>query len=394
MSNGLKNIGPRYFHRYDGSLHKPDLKEKIGNHLNMLPRIAFGKKIIIRAKDDFSIKVDHFALRILAALAAILSLPISVVGMLLLMNSKSHKEIYNSLVNAEKARIFAKKELQVPQVVEKPEEVQIEIATIVEEKPMPEVVIEKKPQIVAPQQNMVLPKIDPVALKLKLKPASTNTKVTHPQGPQSPIKVFCEAFKRVLRPAPKPIPKKFDSTPLPIPKLKTVPKKKLFFKSAKNEPKAVSKKIENAPPIKVEVIEIKQPEQVILPQNPIEEVISVVEKKPALRPIEPKQQIHTEPRDLNDIFKSANVQQMINRQLENNQNQEEAGSESWDEEVATAAIEAGNSKVINIEIKEEVKFQNKEVLLPVYLVPKAITLDNEAQLILKARRRSLSMEAV
>lgn len=340
MSNGLKNIGPRCLHQYEGSSHKPDRKEKAGNYLNKLPCLALGKTIIIHKNDDeFSVKVKHVVLRILAAVGATLLLPASIIGLLLIAKSKSHKKAYQLILQIEKDKSLEKDIPLAPQEeVEKPE-------ILINERHMP--VTEKKLEIVA-KKGLLLPVAKPSELKFKLKP--NNSKVTHPQGPQSPAKVFVDAFKRALKRTPDPEPKKYNSFTLPERKLRRVQTKFDVYPDPNNNRPSVAKEepenIAGAPTASIPeqvVIESTQSIPADLPTIQEEAKNEAAICPARLKTDEPKRM----PVDLKDIFLSSPIQKMIDKKkLENDEPEEEdPDNNDWDDEEVISTKAGENSKL-------------------------------------------------
>lgn len=101
MSHGLKCTESRHFYIFEGPARQKDWQEKVGNVLHYPASIAFGKKVIIKAPNEFIIKIAQLAQRILAGLAVIIIFEMVIIGRLLLEKSKSHRLAYEVFMNAQ-----------------------------------------------------------------------------------------------------------------------------------------------------------------------------------------------------------------------------------------------------------------------------------------------------
>lgn len=100
-----KNFGTRHHHYYEGPLHQPDWQEKSGNFFHFFARVAFGRKVTVHSSHEFSVKISCLAKRILAGVAAIVFFEMSLIGILLIHQSESHRLAYKAYLNHVKKQV-------------------------------------------------------------------------------------------------------------------------------------------------------------------------------------------------------------------------------------------------------------------------------------------------
>lgn len=96
-------LGTRILNTYEGTRStKKDSFEKLSDICGFFLHQAAGKKIILH-QGSCEVKTAHVALRILAGLAAVLTLPITILGLIFTSLSKSHSKVHEqSLIPSKK----------------------------------------------------------------------------------------------------------------------------------------------------------------------------------------------------------------------------------------------------------------------------------------------------
>lgn len=115
MSKNLEKIGSRFLHSYEGAFHQPDWQERAGTKLN-LARLAFGKTLTYRPEaNSIETKVSAVAVRIFAGIATIIFFKITLLSLIFLASSKTHKNAHQKILELVKEGSFIlKKELNSP----------------------------------------------------------------------------------------------------------------------------------------------------------------------------------------------------------------------------------------------------------------------------------------
>lgn len=96
----MEKVGSRVFNSYEGERLEANCAEKTGKVLVFFAHKAFGKTIQIKEGSITDSKTAHCALRVLCAIASIVLFPATLIGMLLIALSSTHKKMHENAINA------------------------------------------------------------------------------------------------------------------------------------------------------------------------------------------------------------------------------------------------------------------------------------------------------
>lgn len=104
-AENIPTIGNRLFNSYDRArTEKSDKLEKLGQVYTYCLRKAVGKQVTLTPGKPCDIKTANIALRILFGVAAAVTLPFTLIGILLTALSKTHKKAHEAAVNSLKIK--------------------------------------------------------------------------------------------------------------------------------------------------------------------------------------------------------------------------------------------------------------------------------------------------
>lgn len=96
----MEKVGLRVFNSYEGERLEANCAEKAGKVLVFFAHKAYGKTIQLKEGSITDSKTAHCALRVLCAIASIVLFPATLIGMVLVALSSTHKKAHENAINA------------------------------------------------------------------------------------------------------------------------------------------------------------------------------------------------------------------------------------------------------------------------------------------------------